>query len=107
MWADWLTHRKVKRAPVTQTVLVEAEREARKAGVTLQRFLEIWCSRGSQGLQAEWLKPHERSPPGGTDRKSRQLTTAALMTGAARQDHQDHPDAIDVDSRIIPTRCLG
>jgi hypothetical protein len=65
-WADWLALRKAKRAPVTETVLKEARAEAAKAGLTLDRFLEIWGFRGSQGLQADWLKPHERatSPPG-------------------------------------------
>jgi hypothetical protein len=24
-------------------------------------FLSVWCARGSQGLQAEWLKPDERN----------------------------------------------
>lgn len=62
-WADWQTLRKAKRAPVTETVLRDARREAEKAGLPLTRFLEIWCSRGSQGLQADWLKPHERAGP--------------------------------------------
>lgn len=70
-WADWLTLRKAKRAPVTETVLRDARREAAKSGLTLTRFLEIWCSRGSQGLQAEWLKPHERAgPPAALNRPS-------------------------------------
>lgn len=64
-WADWLSLRKAKDAPVTVTVLREAAREAAKAGLTLTRFLEIWCARGSQGLQADWLKPNERGPPNG------------------------------------------
>lgn len=59
VWKDWLELRRKKSAPVTQTVLAAATDEARKAGVTLQGFLEIWCLRGSQGLQADWLKPHE------------------------------------------------
>lgn len=62
-WTDWLSLRKAKDAPVTVTVLREATREAGKAGLTLTRFLEIWCARGSQGLQADWLKPNERGPP--------------------------------------------
>jgi hypothetical protein len=62
-WADWLSLRKAKRAPVTETVLREARAEAAKAAMTLTRFLEIWCSRGSQGLQADWLKPNERVSP--------------------------------------------
>jgi hypothetical protein len=64
-WADWLTLRKRKSAPVTPTVLREAVREAERAGLTLERFLTIWCARGSQGLQADWLKPHERAGPNG------------------------------------------
>lgn len=52
--------RSKKRAPVTGTVLREAAREAQKAGMPLERFLQVWCARGSQGLQAEWLKPEER-----------------------------------------------
>jgi uncharacterized protein YdaU (DUF1376 family) len=59
VWRDWTALRKAKRAPVSPTVLAEAEREAVKAGMTLDAFLRLWCARGSQGLQAEWLKPHE------------------------------------------------
>lgn len=66
VWDDWLAHRKARKAAVTQTVLTEAIREASKAGVTLERFLSIWCSRGSTGLQADWLKPHERGAQYGT-----------------------------------------
>ena len=59
VWRDWTALRKAKRAPVSPTVMAEAEREAAKAGMTLEAFLRVWCARGSQGLQADWLKPHE------------------------------------------------
>ena len=59
-WGDWTALRKAKRAPVTATVLAEARKEADKANLTLDRFLAVLCARGSQGLQADWLKPHER-----------------------------------------------
>ncbi|WP_423176263.1 MULTISPECIES: hypothetical protein [unclassified Stenotrophomonas maltophilia group] len=62
-WGDWLALRRAKKAPVTQTVIDQAEREAVKAGLTLARFLQVWCARGSQGLQADWLKPNERGGP--------------------------------------------
>lgn len=65
VWADWLQLRKAKSAPVTATVVDSARSEAIKAGVTLEAFLRIWCARGSQGLQADWLKPHERASPTG------------------------------------------
>lgn len=59
VWNDWLLLRKAKRAPVTETVLSDAINEAAKAGITLEAFLTIWCRRGSQGLDAGWLKPNE------------------------------------------------
>lgn len=62
VWSDWSQLRKAKRATVTATVIAEARTEAAKAGLTLERFLTIWCARGSQGLQADWLKPNERAP---------------------------------------------
>lgn len=62
-WADFLALRKAKRAPVTETVLRGARSEAGKAGMALEPFLRIWCSRGSQGLQADWLRPNERAGP--------------------------------------------
>lgn len=58
-WADWLELRKKKGAPVTATVLNSATKEAAKAALTLEDFLQIWCFRGSQGLQADWLKPDD------------------------------------------------
>lgn len=71
VWADWLALRKAKRAPVTATTVEAAVVEAQKAGMTLDAFLRVWCARGSQGLQAEWLKPAERGtgPPGMTYRE--------------------------------------
>jgi hypothetical protein len=60
VWSDWLSLRAKKRAPVTATVLTEARREADKAFLSLERFLAIWCVRGSQGLEASWLKASER-----------------------------------------------
>lgn len=62
-WADWLALRKAKKAPVTGTVLKSATAEASKAGLSLEQFLAVWCARGSQGLQADWLKPNERAGP--------------------------------------------
>jgi hypothetical protein len=60
VWQDWLSLRKAKKAPVTETVLNSAKKEAVKAGISLNAFLTIWCARGSQGLEADWLKTHER-----------------------------------------------
>ena len=67
-WADWLAHRKKKGATVTDSVVSSAADEAIKAQMTLENFLKLWCFRGSQGLMADWIRPHERgSPPSTTD----------------------------------------
>lgn len=112
-WEDWLQLRKAKRAPVTETVVAGAAAEAQKAGMPLGDFLAVWCRRGSQGLEAAWLKPEERSqgrspPPhrsAGCDRIDRQLLTAGLMTGAIRPSEPTTTittlETFDVAPRVI------
>jgi len=56
-WNDWLALRKSKKAAVTETVINGAIAEANKLGWTLEKFLIEWCTRGSQGLKAEWVMP--------------------------------------------------
>ena len=65
IWDDWNALRRRKRAPVTETVVDGARDEAKSAGLSLERFLAVWCVRGSQGLQASWLKPEERGQQSG------------------------------------------
>jgi len=59
IWGDWVALRKSKKAPITKTVLNGAIAEAKILGWPLEKFLAEWCSRGSQGLKAEWIvKPN-------------------------------------------------
>lgn len=60
VWQDWLSLRKSKKASVTETVLNGARQEADKLGWPLEKFLVEWCTRGSQGLKAEWVKPDQQ-----------------------------------------------
>lgn len=62
VWVDWVQLRKTKRATVTQTVIDGARKESEKAGMSLTDFLAVWCRRGSQGLEASWLKASEMKP---------------------------------------------
>jgi uncharacterized protein YdaU (DUF1376 family) len=55
VWQDWLNLRKVKRAAVSQTAVDGIEREARKAGMSLQAALEMCCQRGWTGFKADWV----------------------------------------------------
>jgi uncharacterized protein YdaU (DUF1376 family) len=61
IWNDWKQLRKAKKAPVTETVVKGARKEAAKANMAFSDFLSVWCARGSQGLQADWLKPDEKN----------------------------------------------
>jgi uncharacterized protein YdaU (DUF1376 family) len=61
VWADWLQLRKTKKASVTETVIKGARSEAAKLGWDLERFLVEWCTRGSQGLKAEWVDDKQAS----------------------------------------------
>lgn len=88
VWSDWLQLRKAKKAPVTQTVLDGATEEAGKAGLSLDQFLRIWCRRGSQGLEASWLKPNELQQAGTAYSRHMDQRASELAPGVARRPHQ-------------------
>lgn len=54
--ADWIVHRKAKRATASATVIEDRKRVCAEAGVTLAAGLALEVSRGWQGLQAEWIR---------------------------------------------------
>lgn len=102
VWSDWLALRKAKRAPVTQTVIDGARHESEKAGMSLEAFLRVWCQRGTQGLMADWLKPHERqgAPPSETPyaRQMRERAQVLAPGVAAKAPGQPtHLTVIDAD----------
>lgn len=53
--ADWIELRKQKKAAVTKTAIDGIQREAAKAGLSLQDALRICCERGWSGFKAEWV----------------------------------------------------
>lgn len=53
--ADFKRHRTAKKAPITVTALEGIQREASKAGVTLERALKECCERGWVGFKADWF----------------------------------------------------
>jgi hypothetical protein len=86
-WEDWTALRIKKRATVSQTVIDESRLECAKAGISLDRFLKIWCMRGSQGLQADWLKPKEINASSGetTYQRSMRERVMEFSPSIARQ----------------------
>jgi hypothetical protein len=95
VWADWFALRKAKRAPVTATVIEGARKEAAKAGMTLEEFLKVWCQRGSQGLQADWLKPNERNQSKSFAQQEREMGWKRWEEMTGRQ----HPDRLAHESK--------
>lgn len=54
-WSDFLQVRKAKKAPVTAAAIAGIEREARKAGWSLEKALVECCARGWAGFKADWV----------------------------------------------------
>lgn len=66
-WADFLTHRRAKHAPVTETAMTGIRREAEKAGWSMEAALAETMTRGWQSFRADWItqKPlGAAAPPG-------------------------------------------
>ena len=56
VWDDFVQLRKVKKAVITETAIKGLQREANKAGYSLQEALETCCSRGWVGFKASWVQ---------------------------------------------------
>ena len=56
VWAEYVSLRKQKRTTVTPLVIKGIEREAKKAGMSLQDALVTCIERGWQGFKADWVK---------------------------------------------------
>lgn len=80
---DWITHRKAKRAPPTQTAIDGINREAEKAGLSLQAALKISCQRGWQGFEAGWMKSAQ-GPPRAQSWSEKNDEVIAQLTGRSR-----------------------
>lgn len=55
VWQDFVSLRKAKKAPISQSALDGIAKEALKAGMSLQAALEMCCMRGWSGFKAEWI----------------------------------------------------
>ena len=77
--ADWLSMRKAKKAVPTRTAIDALQREASKAGMSLNDALETCCANGWQGFRADWIRENARG--GGYAARQR---FADQLTGRAR-----------------------
>jgi uncharacterized protein YdaU (DUF1376 family) len=55
VWQDFVLHRKVNKASITQTAITRIANEAEKAGWTLEQALTECVARGWKGFKADWV----------------------------------------------------
>lgn len=96
---DWLAHRKAKKATVTETVITGIEREAAKAGISLQSALEAMCQRGWTGFKAEWVATGAASQP--QPQRTGRAAFLASMTSMDMNFTKGDCDAIDAPARVL------
>ena len=87
IWADYMTLRKAKKAPITQTSLKGIEREAQKAGWTLNQAIQECVNRGWQGFKADWLSTPKKTANAFPERN---LAAARAIFGDERNLTSDH-----------------
>jgi uncharacterized protein YdaU (DUF1376 family) len=76
VWQDFVQQRKAKKAAITETAMKGIEREANKAGITLNAALQEICARGWTGFKAEWVQKGNK-----TEHQLRQDATAKAIFG--------------------------
>lgn len=82
---DWIHIRKTKKAAITQTALDGIQREADKAGLSLENALRFCCERGWSGFNADWVLRDNPSAPvqSGSKEPAREGARAKLFGGSA------------------------
>jgi uncharacterized protein YdaU (DUF1376 family) len=60
-WQDFVQVRKSKKAAITESAIKGIEREARKAGWSLEKALIECCARGWAGFKAEWVNKDQQN----------------------------------------------
>jgi|AntAceMinimDraft_18_1070375.scaffolds.fasta_scaffold19741_7 uncharacterized protein YdaU (DUF1376 family) len=94
VWEDFVNQRKAKKASITPTAIKGIEREARKAGISLNDALQEICSRGWAGFKADWMTDKTK-----TSWADKQREWVAEATGKAYE-----PDVFDI--AIAQTRGI-
>ena len=83
VWKDFVQQRKAKKVAVTETAIKGIDREARKAGISLNEALQTICSRGWTGFKSEWI---QKDQPKKTEHQIRQDATARAIFGTQPQE---------------------
>jgi uncharacterized protein YdaU (DUF1376 family) len=85
VWNDFLAIRKAKRAVLTQTALDGIQREASKAGWSLNDAIRETVARGWQSFKADWVANNQNRSTETAYQKSQREAMEALAPGVARK----------------------
>lgn len=106
VWSDWVALRKRKGTTISETAIDGARSEAAKLDWPLEKFLVEWCTRGSQGLKAEWVADKQNQTETVYQRSMRLKMEEAVPSIAKRapepyQDASDFFRTIDMPSQKV------
>ena len=112
-WADFMKLRMAKKAPITQTALDGIQREADKAGVTLEVAVATCCEAGWQSFNAEWYfsriataSPKSMSSEPGWRRDARERMQAAVPNIAEKSPHRPTHEFFEVKAKNVTSLRL-
>jgi uncharacterized protein YdaU (DUF1376 family) len=105
VWDGFLKVRKAKKAPVTATAIAGIEREARKAGWSLNAALSECCTRGWAGFKADWVKDEAAKKMSHND--ASKLAAARAIFGDERNLNHGQLNTIDITPTQTITGLLG
>ena len=60
-WDDFLTHRKNKKAPLTETALIGIKNEVKKTTISLEDALVMCQASGWQSFKSDWINKEQKS----------------------------------------------
>lgn len=86
VWKDFEATRKAKSSLLTETALTGIEREAVKAGISLEAALRISCERGWQSFKSDWINKTKGNANGKFDHVA---ATRRLMESAVAEEKLD------------------
>ena len=81
VWNDFVKHRKAIKTLVTENVIKSIDKEAQKAGWTLEQALSEIVARGWRGFKAEWVKDKTLTPAATKKQEFISGLTRGLMGG--------------------------
>lgn len=79
VWEDFKSHRKAKKAPVTETAVNRIRTEAEKIGWTLEQALIETCAQGWQGFKAEWISNNQNPKGKNTNDRIAKIAQQSLL----------------------------